>query len=89
MYTLFAFVLAIGVGFGLACLIFASLLFKSNDLGDSVGKAELYTSGIDYDYHHCYDEENSPIKIVIPPEYFQLNIPPDNKKVEITQKDTH
>ncbi len=41
-----SFVLAIGLGFGLACLIFASLLSKSNDIGNSIGDAAHYTVGI-------------------------------------------
>lgn len=44
-----ALILAIGLGFGLACLIFASLLSKSNDIGNSVGEAGRYTVGISYD----------------------------------------
>ena len=44
-----SFVLAIGLGFGLACLIFASLLSKSNDIGNSIGDAAHYTVGISYD----------------------------------------
>ena len=34
----FALLLAIGLGFGLACLIFASLLDKSNDIGNSIAR---------------------------------------------------
>lgn len=44
-----AFVLAIGLGFGLACFIFASILSKSNDIGNSIGNANLYTGGIVYE----------------------------------------
>ena len=44
-----SFVLAIGLGFGLACLIFASLLSKSNDIGNSIGDAAHYTVGISSD----------------------------------------
>ncbi len=49
-----AFILAIGLGFGLACLIFASLLSKSNDIGNSIGEAGRYTIGISYD--RCADK---------------------------------
>ncbi len=44
-----AFIFAIGLGFGLACFIFASLLSKSNDIGNSIGNANRYTGGIVYD----------------------------------------
>ena len=44
-----AFILSIGVGFGLACLIFASLLSKSNDIGNSIGSASSYSGGVVFD----------------------------------------
>lgn len=44
-----ALVLAIGLGFGLACFIFATLLAKSNDIGNSIGKVSHYSNGIYYD----------------------------------------
>lgn len=44
-----AFILSIGLGFGLACLIFASILAKSNDIGNNMAEASRYTPGIDYD----------------------------------------
>ncbi len=44
-----ALVLSIGLGFGLACWIFATLLAKSNDIGNSIADAACYTTGIDYD----------------------------------------
>ena len=44
-----AFVLALGLGFGLACLIFASLLAKSNDIGNSIGQASLYSGDVVFD----------------------------------------
>ena len=44
-----AFLLSIGVGFGLACLIFASILSKSNDIGNSIGSASNYTGGPVFD----------------------------------------
>ena len=44
-----AFILAIGLGFGLACLIFASLLDKSNDIGNSIGTASTYSEGVVFD----------------------------------------
>lgn len=42
-------VLACGLGFGLACVIFSFILAKSNDIGNSVGSASQYTFGISYD----------------------------------------
>ena len=44
-----ALVLSIGLGFGLACLIFASLLSRSNDIGNSIGEASHYTGGVIFD----------------------------------------
>ena len=44
-----AFLLAIGVGFGTACFIFASLLSKSNDIGNSIGTFSHYSSGVEFD----------------------------------------
>jgi len=44
-----ALIFAAGLGFGLAFFIFASLLAKSNDLGNSTGSANRYTGGIVYD----------------------------------------
>lgn len=46
MGTFLAILLAPGLGFGLVCFIFAKLLEKSNDLGDSKGDAAFYTNGI-------------------------------------------
>ena len=45
----FALILAIGVGFGTACFIFASLLIKSNDIGNSIGSAYHYSSRVSFD----------------------------------------
>ncbi|MBR3462469.1 MAG: hypothetical protein IKH20_07320 [Clostridiales bacterium] len=45
----FALILAIGVGFGTACFIFASLLIKSNDIGNSIGSAYHYSRGVSFD----------------------------------------
>lgn len=47
--TILALLLSIGLGFGLACFIFASLLAKSNDIGNSVGEVGHYSLGISYD----------------------------------------
>ena len=44
-----AMLLAIGLGFGLACLIFATILSKSNDIGNSIGEVSKYSNGIYYD----------------------------------------
>lgn len=40
--VIFALILSMGVGFGLSCLFFASLLSKSNDIGNSVGAVSRY-----------------------------------------------
>ena len=51
--NMFAFVLslilAIGLGFGLSCHIFASILAKSNDIGNSVGEPSQYKAEVKYD----------------------------------------
>ena len=44
-----ALILSVGLGFGLACLIFATLLAKSNDIGNSIGEVAYYSVGITYD----------------------------------------
>ena len=45
----FILILASGLGFGLACFIFASLLSKSNDIGNSIGSVYDYGSGVNFD----------------------------------------
>ena len=47
--TVIALILSIGLGFGLACLIFASLLSKSNDIGNSICSASSYSGGVVFD----------------------------------------
>ena len=42
MIEMISFLFAIGVGFGLSCLIFGSMLDKSNNIGDSRGSANDY-----------------------------------------------
>lgn len=44
----FAFIFGTGLGFGLALYIAASLLNKNNNLGDSKGQANLYSSGVTF-----------------------------------------
>ena len=44
-----ALILSVGLGFGLACFIFATLLAKSNDIGNSIGEVAHYSVGITYD----------------------------------------
>ena len=44
-----ALVLAIGLGFGVSCLIFASLLSNSNDIGNSVGSVSSYAERPNFD----------------------------------------
>ncbi len=46
MGNFLAIIFAPGLGFGLVFFIFAKLLAKSNDLGDSKGDASFYTNGI-------------------------------------------
>lgn len=45
LYLIIAFIFGSGVGTGMAFLICASMLKKSNDIGDSVGEAKEYTEG--------------------------------------------
>lgn len=47
--TVLALILAAGLGFGLSCFIYATLLSISNDIGNSVGEASHYSAGIIYD----------------------------------------
>lgn len=42
-------VISIALGFALACLIFAVLLSRSNDIGNSVGMVEDYKIDISFD----------------------------------------
>lgn len=52
-----ALILAIGLGFGISCHIFASILSKSNDIGNSVGEASQYDAKVKYDRSmHGMDE---------------------------------
>lgn len=48
MIEMISFLFAIGVGFGLSCLIFGSMLDKSNNIGDSRGSANDYKAYIHY-----------------------------------------
>ena len=49
MIAFISVILSIGIGFGLACLIFANLLAKSNDIGNSIGSASQYSRGVVFD----------------------------------------
>lgn len=49
MMNILALIIALGLGFGLSCFLFASLLSGSNDIGNNVGEASRYTVGIEYD----------------------------------------
>jgi hypothetical protein len=49
MMDILALIIALGLGFGLSCFLFASLLSRSNDIGNNVGEASRYTVGIEYD----------------------------------------
>ena len=48
MVEIFSFLFAIGVGFGLSCLIFGNLLDKSNNIGDSRGSKYDYKAFVNY-----------------------------------------
>ena len=45
----FSLSLAIGLGFGLSCHIYASILKKSNDIGNSVGEVSHYDAEVKFD----------------------------------------
>lgn len=47
MVEFFSFLFAIGVGFGLSCWIFGTLLDKSNNIGDSKGAKYEYNTEIE------------------------------------------
>lgn len=47
--VILALIIALGLGSGLSCFLFASILSKSNDIGNTVGEYSKYTVGIDYD----------------------------------------
>ena len=84
-----AFILAIGLGFGLACLIFASILAKSNDIGNSVASSGRYSVGISYDRSLDKlkkDEKESFTTGYIHPEDYNPNEPAGEKLVEQTEK---
>ncbi len=84
-----ALVLAIGLGFGLACLIFASLLAKSNDIGNSIASSSRYSAGINYDRSRDKlkkDEKDSFTVGYIHKEDYDPNEPASQKLVEQTGK---
>ena len=85
----FALILAIGLGFGLACLIFASILAKSNDIGNSIADSSRYSIGISYDRNR--DKLNKAERETftsgyIHPEDYNPNEPAGEKLVEQTGK---
>lgn len=45
LFFILALIFGTGLGFGTAFLVCASMLKKSNDIGDSVGEAKEYSSG--------------------------------------------
>lgn len=47
--SILALILSAGLGFGLPTMIFGILLSKTNDMGNSIGQASSYTTGIEYD----------------------------------------
>ena len=47
--TLVVCFFSVGLGFGLACVIFAILLSRSNDIGNSTGMVEDYKIDISFD----------------------------------------
>lgn len=84
-----ALVLAIGLGFGLACLIFASLLAKSNDIGNSIASSSRYSVGINYDRSRDKlkkDEKDSFTVGYIHQEDYNPNEPASQKLVDQTGK---
>ena len=84
-----ALVLAIGLGFGLACLIFASLLAKSNDIGNSIASSSRYSAGINYDRSRDKlkkDEKDSFTVGYIHKEDYDPNEPASQKLVDQTGK---
>ena len=48
MVNLFSFLFAIGVGFGLSCWIFGTMLEKSNNIGDSKGDRADYQAYVNF-----------------------------------------
>lgn len=78
--------LAIGLGFGLACLIFASILSKSNDIGNSIGEASKYSNGIYYDQSADKLKNNTAVEnfglSYITKDDRLRDIPPTDRKVE-------
>ena len=81
-----AFILSVGVGFGLACLIFASILSKSNDIGNSIGSASNYSGGVVFDRRADRmkkDERESFALSYTRDDRYVDNGPAADKKVEI------
>ena len=56
-------VISIALGFALACLIFAVLLSRSNDIGNSVGMVEDYKIDISFDISSIRDVLGTNISI--------------------------
>ncbi len=61
---------SVGLGFGLACVIFAILLSRSNDIGNSTGMVEDYKIDISFDVcknhleHHWEKQDEADLFII-------------------------
>ena len=56
MIDFLSFVLALGVGFGVSCWIFGTLLDKSNNIGDSTSTFDDVCSGmVQFSHRSTYD----------------------------------
>ena len=61
---------SVGLGFGLACVIFAILLSRSNDIGNSTGMVEDYKIVISFDVcknhleHHWEKQDEADMFII-------------------------
>lgn len=78
-------ILSTGLGYGLTFLVFATILEKSNDLGNSIGSASRYSNGIAYDISRDdlkYEQATSYLSRYIKDEDRDHAEPPSNGKVE-------
>lgn len=78
-------IFSIGLGFGLTFFVFASLLERSNDIGNSIGTASTYSNGIKYDIARndiTYEQAASYVSRYIKDEDRDRADPPSNGKVE-------
>ncbi|MBR4556857.1 MAG: hypothetical protein IKO15_05175 [Clostridiales bacterium] len=87
MIAFISVILSIGIGFGLACLIFANLLAKSNDIGNSIGSASQYSRGVVFDRRvdrmKKEERENFALSYTTNDERYIDKGPAADKKVEI------